>query len=41
MYGRDVFMESLLAHGVQHLFGNPGTTESPLIDSLVRYPSID
>ena len=41
MYGRDVFMESLLAHGVQHLFGNPGTTESPLIDSLVRYPAID
>ena len=41
MYGRDVFMESLLAHGVQHLFGNPGTTESPLIDSLARYPSID
>ena len=41
MYGRDVFMESLLAHGVQHLFGNPGTTESPLIDSLARYPGID
>ena len=41
MYGRDVFMESLLAHGVQHLFGNPGTTESPLIDSLARYPAID
>ena len=41
MYGRDVFMESLQAHGVRHLFGNPGTTESPLIDSLVRYPAID
>ena len=41
MYGRDVFMESLLAHGVRHLFGNPGTTESPLIDSLARYPAID
>ena len=41
MYGRDVFMESLLAHGVQHMFGNPGTTESPLIDSLARYPAID
>ena len=41
MYGRDVFMESLLAHGVQHLFGNPGTTESPLIESLARYPGID
>ena len=41
MYGRDVFMESLLAHGVRHMFGNPGTTESPLIDSLARYPAID
>ena len=41
MYGRDIFMESLLAHGVRHLFGNPGTTESPLIDSLARYPALD
>ena len=41
MYGRDVFMESLLAHGVRHLFGNPGTTESPLIDSLARYQGIE
>ena len=41
MYGRDVFMESLLAQGVEHLFGNPGTTESPLIDSLARYPALD
>ena len=41
MYGRDVFMESLLAHGVRHMFGNPGTTESPLIESLARYPAID
>ena len=41
MHGRDVFMESLLAHGVQHMFGNPGTTESPLIDSLARYQGIE
>ena len=41
MYGRDVFMESLLAHGVRHLFGNPGTTESPLMDSLARHPALD
>ena len=41
MYGRDVFMESLLVHGVQHLFGNPGTTESPLVDSLARHQGID
>ncbi len=41
MRGRDVFMESLRAHGVRHLFGNPGTTESPLIDALSAYPDID
>ena len=40
MRGHDVFMESLLAQGVRHLFGNPGTTESPLIDSLARYPAL-
>lgn len=40
MRGRDVFMQSLLAHGVERIFGNPGTTESPLLDSLAAYPSI-
>ena len=40
MRGRDVFMQSLVAHGVQHIFGNPGTTESPLLDALSDYPSI-
>lgn len=34
-------MDSLVAHGVEHIFGNPGTTESPLLDALVDYPSID
>jgi len=41
MLGRHVFMESLVAHGVERMFGNPGTTESPLLDSLADYPSID
>ena len=41
MRGRTVFMDSLVAHGVEKIFGNPGTTESPLIDSLTDYPSID
>ena len=40
MRGRQVFMESLKAHGVDFIFGNPGTTESPLLDSLATYPSI-
>ncbi len=38
--GQQVLMESLLAHGVDHIFGNPGTTESPLIDALPEYPAI-
>lgn len=40
MRGRQVFMESLVANGVERIFGNPGTTESPLLDSLAAYPSI-
>jgi benzoylformate decarboxylase len=40
MRGRQMFMETLVAHGVERIFGNPGTTESPLLDSLGAYPSI-
>ena len=40
MRGRQVFMDSLRAHGVRFVFGNPGTTESPLLDSLHDYPDI-
>ncbi|MFI4999056.1 MAG: thiamine pyrophosphate-binding protein, partial [Reyranellales bacterium] len=40
MRGRQVLMETLLAHGVERIFGNPGTTESPLLDSLLDYPQI-
>ena len=41
MRGRQVFMDSLLAHGVDRIFGNPGTTESPLLDSLKSYPGVE
>src|SRR5471030_1672507 len=40
MRGRQVLMETLLNHGVDRIFGNPGTTESPLLDSLLDYPQI-
>jgi benzoylformate decarboxylase len=40
MRGKHVFMESLLAHGVEHIFGNPGTTESPILDALLDYPQL-
>src|SRR5262244_1732570 len=40
MRGKQVFMESLIAHGVEHVFGNPGTTESPILDALLDYPQV-
>ena len=40
MRGRQVLMDSLVAHGAGFIFGNPGTTESPLLDSLSGYPGI-
>ena len=39
--GRQIFMDTLMAEGVRYVFGNPGTTELPLIDSLHDYPEID
>ena len=30
-----------MSHGVRHIFGNPGTTETPLLDSLPAYPQIE
>ncbi len=41
MRGRRVLMESLVSHGVRHIFGNPGTTETPLLDSLPAYPQVE
>lgn len=32
--GRDVLFEVLETEGVDHIFGNPGTTELPLMDAL-------
>jgi len=40
MRGRQVLMESLIGHGVEHVFGNPGTTESPILDALLDYPQL-
>src|SRR6185503_15878913 len=39
--GRQILMESLIAQDVSHIFGNPGTTESPIIDSLLDYPQLN
>src|SRR5512134_908961 len=34
--GRDVLLEVLRTEGVRHVFGNPGSTELPLIDALAE-----
>jgi benzoylformate decarboxylase len=38
--GRSAFIELLLSEGVTHLFGNPGTTELPIMHALVDYPDL-
>jgi benzoylformate decarboxylase len=40
MRGKQVFIESLIAHEVEYVFGNPGTTESPILDALIDYPQL-
>lgn len=37
---RDLFFEFLEAEGVEYIFGNPGTTELPLIDGCNEHPSV-
>src|SRR5919201_1646950 len=34
--GIQAFLDLLAGYGVRHIFGNPGTTEMPLNDALVR-----
>ena len=38
--GKQIFMESLVAENVDYIFGNPGTTELPLIEALLDYPQV-
>jgi benzoylformate decarboxylase len=38
--GREALLEVLDSEGVTHVFGNPGTTELPLIDALAARPDI-
>jgi len=40
MRGRFAVVEALRAEGVKYVFGNPGTTESPLMDALERAPDL-
>ncbi len=40
MRGRFAVVEALRAEGVRYVVGNPGTTESPLMDALDRAPDL-
>ncbi len=41
MRGRQVFMQSMNLHGSTKIFGNPGTTENPLLESLLEHPEVE
>ena len=38
--GRHAFLSILEDEGVEYLFGNPGTTELPIMDALVDHPGL-
>ena len=38
--GASVLLEVLRSEGVRYVFGNPGTTELPLMDALLETPDI-
>ncbi len=38
MTGKRALLEALKAEGVEYIFGNPGTSESPIMDALEGYP---
>ena len=40
MTGKRALMEMLRAEKVQYIFGNPGTSESPIMDALEDYPDL-
>ncbi|MBI4298365.1 MAG: thiamine pyrophosphate-binding protein [Chloroflexi bacterium] len=40
LLGKYALLEMLIAEGVRYIFGNPGTTETPLMDALQDYPQI-
>ena len=40
MRGSHVLMECLLAEGVEYVFGNPGSTESGILDAPQDYPQL-
>jgi len=40
IFGRNAFIACLLGEGVKRMFGNPGTTELPIMHALADYPEM-
>ena len=40
MTGKKALVEMLVAEGVEYVFGNPGTSETPFMDALQDYPQL-
>ena len=38
--GRFAIIEQLLADGITHMFGNPGTVEQGFLDAIESYPEL-
>ena len=41
MRGSIALMEMLRAEGVKYIFGNPGTSEAPILDAMEAYPDFE
>lgn len=41
MQGKHAFLQTLRAEGVRYIFGNPGTSEGPMIGVLHEYPDLE
>ena len=40
MSGKQALAQMLVAEGVEYIFGNPGTSETPFLDVLQDYPQM-
>ena len=40
MTGKKALMEALIAEGTEYIFGNPGTSETAIMDEMESYPQI-
>ena len=40
MTGKQAILEILKFEGIEYIFGNPGTSEAPLINMLGDYPEL-